>query len=612
MSAIAIFALACCGGDTMFAQKFQSIFGGVNTELGYGGVKPLDDGGYIAIGETNTPSGGGNNYDIYLVRTNGDGTLAWSKSYDLGGVEDGLDIEEVKHDPTGLNGFIITGDVSNIDCLGKKNLFLLRVDGCGNVIWAETYGTKDLNTIGMDVIEMTHDAPCKGRQGDFVVCGIAGDANGIESGFLLRVRDQSPAKLLWSRTYHGPCDDGSDRFFGLTEAVTGADGGVPGDIIVCGTSSSYCQVGGGGFDGFIAHLDGCGDMPGVFPYGASVQGGKEDDLFQSVIELTEGDYRGTIVAAGASNINCNNNPKPEAYVVQTRSWPCRRVADVTLGDGACERDWAYCVREVTSPHPDAGAVVVTGEMTLAGGLGGGDVFAQRFTPGTLAPIAPITHLYGGKASDVGYSIMPVNASHDRCFTDGYVIAGSTLSFGDEYQLYLIKTDANLVSGCNEVDARAVEVHPDFPIDCVDPKIIDIGEECTPKEDDVCRKWEKQLCYDADGSQPCRAPECPCTGIGFKPNIAPSAPSGDAIVSAYPNPVKRGDDITLHYTLAKDAVATLTVDDINGREIYRRSRSYFAGNSDVAVSTRGWSAGTYIVTVKIGDRVETHRIIVADK
>jgi Secretion system C-terminal sorting domain len=606
-------ALACFGSPRLAAQKFQYAFGGAQTEEGYGGVRALRDGGYIAVGESNTPSAGGN-YDIYLVRTNGDGSLAWSTTYDLGGSEIAFDIEEVFHDPTGRRGFIIAGVASLHGCPGLKDIFLLRVDECGTVIWASTYGTADGDEHAWDVVEMTHDAPCAGRPGDFVVCGTQIAPNSSMKGYLIRVRDQAPANLLWARTYNGPCADGNDIFYGVTEAVTGMDGGNRGDIIVCGKSSSYCQVGGGGYDAFLAHLDGCGNMPNAIPYGASVQGGSSEDEFRSVIELTSGIYRGTIIAAGISHRDCSGTPRGDAYVVQTRSWPCLRVADLTLGDNDCAEDEAHYVREVQAPHPDAGQVIVTGSMTLPGGLGNKDVFAQRLTPGTLAPVAPVTRVYGGAQQDEGFSIMPVYASADQCFTDGYVIAGGTLSFGSGYQLYMIKTDAGMRSGCNERDANAVEVHPNHRIDCVTPRIVELGRECRIRWDDVCRNWEDSLCYDADGSQSCRAPRCPCTGVGFKPNLSgdAAAPAGSFMMDAYPNPVKRGSTINLECTLTAEAEAKVVVSDLSGREIYSHVETYAAGRNAIAVNTEGWSIGSYIVTLTIGDRADSRRIIVAEK
>jgi hypothetical protein len=593
-----------------FAQTFQYTFGGDWTEAARGGVKPIREGGYIAVGESNSPSQGGTT-DIYLVRTNGDGSLAWSATYDIGGNDSATDIEEVFFDPSGNRGYIITGVTQNLapqGCGTNRDVFLIRIDQCGNVIWANTYGTAKTEEIGWDVVEMQFADNCKGVQGDFVVAGSTAAIGHPASAYLLRVHDQAPANLVWTRTYRGPCDTGNDLFYGVTEAVTGADGGRPGDIIVAGKSSSYCNQGGGAYDALLGHLDGCGLISG-FPYGMSVHGGKYDDEFRAVVELTEGIYRGTLAAVGASYGPLN----PEAYVVQTRSYPCVRVADLTLGDNSSEKDWGFDITQVTGSHPDAGDLVITGFMTLPNGFNNKDVFIQRLTPGTLASIAPLTHIYGGTQEDEGWSIAPVY-DNGPCFTAGYVVAGHTLSFSNPPQLYLIKTDRNLRSGCNEAEVKAVELHPKLAVDCVKPVIGKLAAECRPRTEPVCQDWQERLCYNPDGTQACRAPECPCTGIMPKQNLSGAATGIDAmaIVSAYPNPVRRGADITLECSMAREGAAVLTVSDLSGREIYRASESRAAGGNAFTVSTSGWSTGTYVVTLSAGGRTDSRRVVVTER
>ena len=85
--------LLCICGVAASGQTFQSVFGSSWEEAGRGGVKPIRDGGYIAVGHSNSPTQGGTS-DIYLVRTNGDGSLAWSITYDIGGKDSATGIGE--------------------------------------------------------------------------------------------------------------------------------------------------------------------------------------------------------------------------------------------------------------------------------------------------------------------------------------------------------------------------------------------------------------------------------------------------------------------------------------------------------------------------------------
>lgn len=605
--------LAIAGGSHAFGQRFQYEYGGDKEEAGRGGVRAVtSESGYVAVGESFSQSGG-NDADIYLVRTNGDGTLLYSYTYNIGRNDSATDIEEVIVHGN-FDGFIITGVTDNVDPFGcgrNRDVFLLRVDRCGKVMWVNTYGSPESEEIGYDVEVMDNGDGCGGNAGDFVVVGSTCFPGNPRDGYIIRAKDAAPANLIWTRTYNSPCDR-DDYWYGVAEAIVAADGGVPGDLIVVGGSDGYCQTP-GGYEAVIAHLDGCGKNPNVFPYGVGVYGEKYDDDLRSVIELQDGDFRGTFVATGRTEIvDAAGVVSPEVYVIQTRAWPCRRVADLTLGDQAARPDEGYWVREIKNPHPDAGYVVITGYMTLPGGFGDKDAFIQRIKPGNLIPIAPVTRIYGGAREDWGWSVDPVIADGNGCYSDGYVMAGFTSSFAGNQQLYLLKTDLNLKTGCNENDADAREKHPEYKEHCFDIRVGEWGSECRPKIERICQKWETVLCYDRDGTNGCTPDRCECFDAIFKLRFSDDAEISDAgSVSTYPNPITRGSLLSLEYTLATEGSATVTVSDIIGNVIYMKSASHEAGLNSVSVNTTGWSIGTYMVTVTTGEKSQTRRIVVTD-
>lgn len=614
MSGIALgMLLFCIGAAAAHAQRFQYEYGGADREGGRGGVHAASDGGFIAIGETFTPSGGPTS-DIYLVRTNNDGSLAWSRTYAIAGNDSATDIEELP----GGDGYIVTGVTDNNDpnaCRRNRDLFLLRLDRCGRVLWVDTYGTDVTDEIGYDVEVMDNEDACGGAIGDFVVVGSTCEPNRPRDGYMIRVHDQAPANLVWTRTHNGPCDR-DDYWYGVAEVIVAADGGRPGDLVVVGGSDGYC-TGAGGYEGVIAHFDGCGTIPGGAPYGVALYGGRDNDELRSVIEMQDGAYRGTFIATGRSEIRQPSGAfSSEVYVVQTRAWPCRRVDDATLGDRGSRPDESFWIREVRAPHPDAGMVVITGYMTLAGGFGGRDLFVQRILPtaGGLVWINPTTQLYGGFGEDEGWSVEPVVGNATNCYSDGYIVAGLNVSFSGTQQLYLIKTDAVMISGCNERAVIAGEGHPNYEEYCVEPKIDARGTECRPRGEIDCPTWETRLCFDPDGTVFCAAIGCSCPNPFFKSAPMEGAPEFDAsgTLGAYPNPVRRGSAFTLECSIAEDATATVVVSDLAGKVVHSQSRGFTAGSHHLSIATDGWSAGTYVVQLTIGEKVLRGRIVVGDK
>src|ERR1041384_115163 len=72
------------GTSPALAQRFEYTSGGPKCgSTGYGGVQPVSAGGYIAVGETSSARDGNcPDMNVYVVRTEADGSLAWARAYD--------------------------------------------------------------------------------------------------------------------------------------------------------------------------------------------------------------------------------------------------------------------------------------------------------------------------------------------------------------------------------------------------------------------------------------------------------------------------------------------------------------------------------------------------
>ena len=111
-------------------EEWNQTFGGSDGDFGYS-VKQTTDGGYVVIGHTD--SFGNGDKDIWLIKTDGQGNEEWNQTF--GGSEDdeGLYIEQTMD-----GGFIITGYLSNNE--NNYDVWLIKTDGQGNEEWNQTFG----------------------------------------------------------------------------------------------------------------------------------------------------------------------------------------------------------------------------------------------------------------------------------------------------------------------------------------------------------------------------------------------------------------------------------------------------------------------------------------
>jgi hypothetical protein len=111
-------------GDTLWAK----IYGGSLIDE-CNEVIQTADGGYIMCGHSFSFSVAGD-YDVYVVKTDNQGTVQWSKTYGSSASasdnEFGYSIQQ-----TNDGGYIITGETFSFG-LGLKNVYLIKTDALGN------------------------------------------------------------------------------------------------------------------------------------------------------------------------------------------------------------------------------------------------------------------------------------------------------------------------------------------------------------------------------------------------------------------------------------------------------------------------------------------------
>ena len=95
-------------------------------------IKQTSDGGYIATGYTE--SFGAGNSDVWLLKLDGSGNVIWQKTYGGTGRDYTFDAQQTED-----GGYLVTG-MTNSFSAGDLDVWLLKLDGTGNVTWEKTYG----------------------------------------------------------------------------------------------------------------------------------------------------------------------------------------------------------------------------------------------------------------------------------------------------------------------------------------------------------------------------------------------------------------------------------------------------------------------------------------
>lgn len=156
--------------------EWQKALGGSESENPHCVIQ-TKDGGYIVAGNAYSTNGDvtGNHgmFDGWVVKLDSKGQVTWKKCYGGNGLDD---IDCIQEAPGG--GYIMTGYTTSKDGpfagnKGKEDLWLLKIDVQGNLLWQKTLGGSSLD-VGKK-ITVTSD-------GGYILAGITQSNNGDVSG----------------------------------------------------------------------------------------------------------------------------------------------------------------------------------------------------------------------------------------------------------------------------------------------------------------------------------------------------------------------------------------------------------------------------------------------
>jgi TolB-like protein len=236
-------------GDVQWAKTY----GGTDDDVARF-VQQTLDGGYIVVGETY--SFGEGLSDIFLMKTDANGNIIWAKTY--GGI---VNDRAYSVQQTSDGGYIVAGYTNSFGA-GGWDIFLIKTDANGNIIWAKTYGGTDFDWAYS--VQQTSD-------GGYIVAGWTDSFGaGLDDIFLMKT--DANGNIIWAKTYGGIVND---RAYSVQQT---SDGGY----IVAGRTDSF---GAGGWDIFLIKTDANGNVQWAKTYG-----GTNWDEASSVQQTSDGGY----------------------------------------------------------------------------------------------------------------------------------------------------------------------------------------------------------------------------------------------------------------------------------------------------------------------------------
>ena len=205
-------------GNIIWAKTY----GGTSWDIAHS-VQQTSDGGYIVAGYTY--SFGAGYYDIFLLKTDANGNIVWAKTYGGTGIEYAYSVQQ-----TSDGGYIVAGE--------RGGVFLLKTDANGNIIWAKTYRATSYDKAFS--VQQTSD-------GGYIVAGLTYFVN-VNYPDLFLLKMDANGNIIWAKAYGGTSEEDY-----ATSVQETSDGGY----IAAGGTFSF---GAGGRDIFLIKTDANGNI----------------------------------------------------------------------------------------------------------------------------------------------------------------------------------------------------------------------------------------------------------------------------------------------------------------------------------------------------------------
>ncbi len=345
--------------------------------------------------------------------------IVFSQEYGGVGNEDGRWMEQLPD-----SGFIMIGR-SDTYSIGQSDMWVVRTDAYGNVMWTKSYGGTQFDFGNM--IRLTSD-------GGFILAGFTNSYGaGNNDGYLIKT--DGLGNVQWQKTF------GNSGIQEFEAVIQTSDGGYAALGINNGGGSQY-------YDFYLVKTDANGDS--VFTKNI---GGQGYEIGNSIQQTPDGGF----ILAGQSY--SYGNEDGDYYFVKTDSLGTVQWYKNYNNPGLQE---CHYIQNV----PGGGFIMVGDADSLANGLGDTDVWLIR-TDANGDSLWSKT--IGGTKKDGGKTV-------ENTTDGGFIIAGITRSFGlINPNYYLVKTNyAGVIDWQNSTYGTAYHDHAYRGIETSDGGFAEFG------------------------------------------------------------------------------------------------------------------------------------------
>jgi len=198
----------------------------------------------------------GNDYDIWLIKTNSSGDTLWTKTFGGDYSDFGLSVEQTN------DGGYIVGGVLDYSNGVSVDIWLIKTDAYGDTLWTKIFGGAMRNECNS--VQQTTD-------GGYI---LTGNTDKFPSSFrdVWVIKTNTLGDTLWTKTFGGDYSDWGE------EVQQTTDGGY----IICGATESY---GAGNYDVWLIKINAFGNVVWT-----KTIGGNSADYGGAVNLTTDGGY----------------------------------------------------------------------------------------------------------------------------------------------------------------------------------------------------------------------------------------------------------------------------------------------------------------------------------
>jgi hypothetical protein len=347
---ICIFLLFITSTSLYSQSQFQLAIGGTASDEAAYSIIQTADGGYVAVGETNS---GFAVTDIYVVKINSCGQLQWSRT--LGSPQSYQSNTAFSVVQTKEGGYAVAGMGEN------RIIYFAKLDFAGTVEWVRRIAEALIDDYAFAMIQT--------RDEGYAVCTIG--SSGIFNYDMYIVKLNGAGMLQWSKNIGGT---GSEHASCIIQT---RDGG----FAISGETTSF---GAGDWDMFIVKIDSAGTVQWSKTFG-----GADADFACSIVQTVDGGY-------AMAGLIYSNVSAFDMYIVKLDSNGTLLWSETVGGTGNDE-----ALSMVTALD---GGFAITG-FTTSFGAGLADMYIVKLNAaGTLQWSRSV----GGTGEDIAYSIIQTN------------------------------------------------------------------------------------------------------------------------------------------------------------------------------------------------------------